>query len=434
MNVILKYASLAALSFGIFIITRSDSHAQERITLENCLQEARTTHPLFRHLEHADKIADYGISNAKKQYLPQLSLSGQATYQSEVTRVPIEVPGFEIEPLTRDQYKITLDASQRILDGGHTRNQVLVARASADLQKAQTETSLYQVRSAILDAYFGALKIDAQLRQLEATVKSLEAQYKKVQAAVDNGVSLPSNRDVIGVEILSANQQRKQLIARRFTLSEQLSILTGKEIGPDTRLEIPQQNGSFDPGPIQNRRPEVRAFEQARTLLDAKLALTEAKASPILLAFGQAGYGRPGLNFLENKFSPWYIAGLKLNWNLSAFYTKRNEAEINALEAIKLQDEESNFKRNIEARSIQYFAELDNLNSLLEGDDEIIGLRHKITLRSTAQLDNGTITSSDYIRDLNAEANARVAKEIHLLEINHLTHQIQNLYGNDQNK
>ena len=434
MKAIPRYASLFILLLGMIGIPGMNGVAQETITLESCLLDARMNHPLFNHLAHTDKIAGYGISNAKKQYLPQVSFSAQATYQSEVTKVPIEVPGFEIETLTRDQYKMTMDASQRILDGGLTKNQVLVTRAGADLQKAQTESSLYQIRSSILEAYFGVLKIDAQLRQLDATLETLEAQYKKIQAAVENGVSLPSNRDVIGVEILSVNQKRKQLVAQRFILTEQLGLLTGKDVDPDTQLEVPVQNNPITSGPIPNRRPEVQAFQQARTLIDAKQALTNAGASPVLLAFGQAGYGKPGLNFLENKFSPWYIAGLKLNWNLSAFYTKRNEAEINTLEALKLDDEEASFNRNLEARSIQYLSELENLNSLLGDDDGIIDLRHKITMRSTAQLDNGTITSSDYIRDVNAEAGARVAKDIHLIEINHLKHQIQNLYGNDDIK
>ena len=70
-------------------------NAQE-LTLEECQQQAQAHYPLIKRYGLIEKTKEYNISNAGKGYLPQVSLSAKASYQSDVTEIPVDLPGILI--------------------------------------------------------------------------------------------------------------------------------------------------------------------------------------------------------------------------------------------------------------------------------------------------------------------------------------------------
>jgi outer membrane protein TolC len=296
------------------------------------------------------------------------------------------------------------------------------------LEKSQSEVDLYQIRSSVVNIYFGILKVEAQLNQLDHSLETLKAQLQKVTAAVENGVSLPSNRDILQAEILRTEQLKISLLHQRISFLKNLETLTGDSIEPSTALLAPEvENPTYHIKDLN--RPELFVLRSGKEAIQAKQAVVDANVKPILGAFFQAGYGKPGLNFLENAFSPYYIAGLNLKWNISQLYTKANDTELNTLDALRIEADEKNFVRNIQVISDQYTTEIERYQSLLEQDERILALRKKITERAEKQLENGVITSSEYIQELNAEERAKIERNIHILEINQLNYQLKNLYG-----
>jgi outer membrane protein TolC len=65
----------------------------------------------------------------------------------------------------------------------------------------------------------------------------------------------------------------------------------------------------------------------------------------------------------------------------------------------------------------QQNSEIEKIEKLLETDRQIVALREKIKQTAVVQLDNGTITTNDYILDLNAENQARLNLAIHELQL-----------------
>ena len=80
--------------------------AQQKLSLTQAYQLAQQNYPLVKQRDLLKQTTGINIDNLSKGFLPQLSVSGQATYQSDVTQVTIPVPGISITPPSKDQYKI----------------------------------------------------------------------------------------------------------------------------------------------------------------------------------------------------------------------------------------------------------------------------------------------------------------------------------------
>ena len=102
-----------SFSFLLFV---SGMYAQ--ITLEECQRKTQENYPLVHQYGLVEKTKEYSLENAARGYLPQLALSAKASYQSEVTEIPVKLSGVDIKGLPKYQYKVVLELKQKILDGG----------------------------------------------------------------------------------------------------------------------------------------------------------------------------------------------------------------------------------------------------------------------------------------------------------------------------
>ena len=117
----------------------------DKITLEECYRMAKEAFPLTKQKELIRQTNALTVNTLQKYYLPQIELNAQATYQSEVTQFPVKLPNIEVIPLSKDQYKTTLDAKQLIWDGGaiNLQKNVLKSQADVETQKVEIETCLH---------------------------------------------------------------------------------------------------------------------------------------------------------------------------------------------------------------------------------------------------------------------------------------------------
>ena len=78
-----------------------DGFAQ--VTLEQCKEWARANYPLIRRYDLVEQSRQFTVENAMKAWLPQVGLSAGASYQSDVTSLPVEIPGVDIPALLQQQ-------------------------------------------------------------------------------------------------------------------------------------------------------------------------------------------------------------------------------------------------------------------------------------------------------------------------------------------
>ncbi|MCB0485134.1 MAG: TolC family protein, partial [Flavobacteriaceae bacterium] len=321
--------------------------------------------------------------------------SAQATYQSDVTEVPI--PNSSVEPLNKDQYKATITANQLIYGGGVVPASVKVREAEAKAMQQQVEVSLYQLKKQVNQLYFSILLLQEKQKLLIAKKEQLDAKLKEVKSGVQYGVLLPASDKVLEAELLKINQQFIEIEQNKLSLLKTLSSLTGKEIANQTVLTDTEISMDVSDS---LKRPELSLFNYKKEQLEASKELIAKENIPKLMGFATGGYGNPGLNMLDNSFQAFYIVGLKLNWNVFDWNATKRKRESLQVNSDIIDNEESVFQLNTSIELDQQLSEIQKLISIIDADEEIVKLREEVLNSANSQLQNGVITSSQYITEL----------------------------------
>jgi len=414
------------------------SMANAQISLSECQQKARDNYPMVKQFGIIEQTAQYNISNANKAYLPQVSISAKASYQSDVTQIPesleqilsqmsgraVSFPG-----LSQDQYQAVIEATQLIYDGGAIRAQKEITKAATEIDQQKVEVELYALNERVNQVFFGILFIEEQLKQTEILKSELQTNYNKIESGIKNGVANQADLDVLKVEQLNVIQRETELKSTRKAYLLILGALIVQKLDEQTTLVKPDLDLSVL-NKQGNLRPELMLFDAQNKLYDSQKMLINAGNMPRIGAFIQGGYGQPGLNMFADGFSPFYIGGLRLSWALSGFYSQKNN--IAKLElgknAVDVQRETFLFNTNMKVN--QQKTEIEKLQSLMVNDEEIIQLRTRIKTAALAKVENGTLTSTDLVRELNAETQAKLSKSLHEIQLLMAIYNLKNTVNN----
>ncbi len=392
-------------------------------SLEDCQQAAERNYPLIRQYGLIKETTDLTVANIQKGWLPQVSASAQATYQSDVMAWPDEMRGMlrqmglNLEGLKKDQYRVGIDVQQTLFDGGAIRSQKEIARKQGEVQAAQNEVNMYNVRKRVNEMYFGLLLIDEQI-VLNQDLQNLLAQNeKKLASMVKNGTAAESDYLNVKAERLNVVQQMTSLQSQRQSLVRMLSTFCGIEVKepvkPVQSVAVPQQ--------LTDQRPELKAIDAQLRLADAQEKSLNAALMPKLGVFAQGYYGYPGYNMFEDmmnhKWSLNGMVGARLTWNIGALYTRKNDkAKLNAQRSMfNVQRDVFLFNNNLE--QIQQNENIERYKTLMADDDEIITLRSSIRKAAESKLSHGIIDVNELVKEINSENAAKVQQRVHEIEM-----------------
>ncbi len=403
------------LIIAIFIAICTTTFSQERdtIDLEQVYNLARSQYPISKKQVLIEKSRDYTISNISKGGLPQFSVNGQASYQSDVTGIPVKLPNAEIPSLSKDQYKVYAEISQEIYDGGNKKLLKEQARVSAEVEQQALEVELYQLKTRLNELYFGILYLQPQLRQSELMRSDIQLGLNKIRAAISNGTALKSNSDILEADLLKTKQRIVELQAAAKSYRKMLGLFINRQVNENTVLIKPPVVATS----YVISRPELELFEKEKKSVDIQSVMVNTKTIPRLNLFLQGGYGRPGLNMLKNNFETYYIGGVRLNWSLSGLYTSKKEKARLDIKSQVLDLQKETFLFNTQQTIQKQDAEIEKLKYLISSDSTIVELRDRIKKTALAQLEYGVINSSDYLREVNAADQARQTQLLHEIQL-----------------
>lgn len=401
-------------------------HAAAQVTVDECQRMAQENYPLIRQYDLVEKMTGLSVSNAAKAYLPQVTLSAQATYQSDVASFPSEIEnlfsliGVDMHGLNRDQYRVMLDVSQMIWDGGATKARKEMERAEGEVSRQNIAVELYALGKRVNDLYFGILLLEEQLAQNGEMRRLLQENYDKVSAMISNGVALPSDLDAVEVELLTSQQQRVQIESSLAVYRKMLAILVGDENIEQATLTKPAYTDVWTESGI-DERPEMRLFDAQISRLDAQRRGINASIMPQFGAFAQGFYGNPGLNMfndmIENRWTWNYIVGVRMQWNISSFYTRKNSLSKLDLARKQVENTRETFRFNTALQLSEEQQTVERLQKVAADDAKIIALRTSIRQATEAKLQNGVISVSDLLAELTKENNAKITRSIHEIEL-----------------
>lgn len=396
--------------------------AQEMITLKECYDRAYTAAVVSAEKEVYNRIWEYKDKNLSRAWLPTLDANGSFTYNSSVMDIndvigALPVPGIGdmINPLPNEQYKVTVDINQMIYDGGAIKSARAFERAGLLVNEKQNETDLYKLRSEVNTYYFNILLLERQEDLLQNYLELINKKIIALESAVENGMVPKSDIDVLSSEKLKLEQQISENSIRKTSLIKNLSDLTGYETDTSVQLVVPPINEELTD---ELFRPELQIFDLRKEQLEESVKQIQSRRIPKAFGFATFGYGNPpGSNFFRDEFAPFYILGAGVKWNILDWNKAKNEKQIVLLQKDLIDGRKKEMKDNLKRMLNAKNAEIKSMKELLETDIELIELRKRITSAAESKYNNGTITATEYLNELNAENQARINYEIHTISL-----------------
>ncbi len=389
------------------------------ITIEECYTLAHDNYPDIKRYGLLERAEEYSISNAQKNWLPQVNLTAKASYQSDVTEIPFEdisslIPNFTNPEISKDQYMVKAEISQNIWDGGRTSAAKKLITAENQASKAELTAELYKLNERVNNLYFSCLLQTEYLKQNQLLQQQYSNNIQHIDGLIANGVANTSDREQLEVALLQVQQREIDIRSSLTAYRQMLSLLTGTEITAETALTTPTIINELS---REIKRPELEYFQAQESLLTARKQQLSSNTRPTLGVYANAGYGRPALDMLNNEFKPFYIVGAHITWNIGELYRLNSRKNLIENNRNMIQVQRENFLFNTQISMISNQSNIKRIKSLMESDLKIVSLRKNIKQSTQSKVDNGTATVTDLITDTNAESLARQQHSTHEIEL-----------------
>jgi len=397
-------------TFFLFLLFSTSSFwAQEtKTSLDSCLRWSAQNYPIYRQSERFKEQMVLNVQGIKETWIPKVNLNIQGTYQTEV--VQFNIPGFTTN-FPHDAYLGSLVVEQLLFDGGISRKQVQLEQMNTEVEIQKNKVEVYRVVDRVNQVYMAILLAKANISMLELLQDNLMKRSVNVAAGVSNGLVLQTQLDEIEVELLKTQQQLIEAKENLNGLCTSLSILTGKTLVATTEFVASPAGGSNLSASIM--RPESTLLLMQEGLLSEKYNLTRNLALPKLVFNAAGNYGRPGPNFINQNLRFFGSGNIALRWNVSSLYGLNRERKRFDISRKILEIQRDQLNQNIESSLANFASQLTAMDQVIQLDELIIQKKSAIAAVAANQLDNGKITPTVYLLQLNDEMAARLNLKIH---------------------
>lgn len=418
----LKYLLFIPI-FGILTIPIFGQYS-----LEQAIIDSKSNHSTDQIIKYNNSIVDLRLENISKSFYPKISFTGQATYQSAVTELPIELPGITINALNKDQYRIQGEIRQLLYDGGAISKSKEIVSTSNQLSNLETEIENENIRGQVINLYFGILEIKTQASILNLKKENMEANIVSLESGIKNGILQNSELFELQAAIIVIDQEITKLNSIKSNIIKSLNILTNADIDERTEFEIPSQETNLNLN--YNNKLIFKKMDLQKDLLAINQSFNETQSLPKAAFFVNFGYANPALNFLQNSFQPYAIGGVQLSWSLNNLYTKSTERQILKLSNNLVDERKNQITKNLDIQKEQYLNDQLLLENLTSQDEALLELRTKIRENAESKLKNGVLTSDRLIMYINEENEVKEKIALRKLQIIKNQYLLDHLTGN----
>ncbi|MCB2207390.1 MAG: TolC family protein [Bacteroidetes bacterium] len=410
-------------AFAVFMAFHSQA---QTLTIEACQDSALKNYPLIQQFGLIEKTKELTLSNANKNYLPQLDVT---LIGGIIEGMPsFALPGAESSASTEVNLISMIQLNQVLWDGGMTKASKGIIEANSEIEKADLEVNLYQLKDRVNNLYFGILLINEQMAQLDLLEETLMLNQKRIQNAIENGTAFKSDADELKVELINIDQKKAELLYNKEAYLAVLSAMTGEKITRETNFVRPDFSSTLED--ISINRPEMIKFKNQQSLIESQAKLNKATLIP---KFGLMGFGvfiTPGVDFGTSELTNIFVAGLSLSWQLGPLYKNANNKKITEISMQRIQNQEETFLFNTHLELNQTDKELEKYHKLLEMDREILLLKSSIKDAYLVKYDNGVATMTDVLQRINDESVAKQMMIMHEIQYLMKAYQYLNKSGN----
>lgn len=400
------------LSVLVFILDVSMAYGQSALTIDESIRLAKANFPLIRQYELLEKSTEFTIANANKAYLPQFSITGIGGYI--INGLPtVSVPGTSSKE-EKTQLIALAQVNQTIWDGGATKTSREIAKAGAEVEKANIDVQVHAIEERVNQIFFGALLVDEQIKLLGLSKENLELNLDRLKLSNANGIAYRVDVDEVEAEKLRVEQREIEYRFTRAAYIDMLSHLIGKPLAQDVLLQRPVVSDPFDGA---NNRPELNLFASQTKLVEAQSSMHQVGVMPKVGLLGAGVWITPGAQFAASSITSLAIAGISVSWNTSGLYRNKNSKQLDQVRISRISNERDAFVFSNTLELKQLSAEVAKQRAILEHDTRIVELKTRIHKSLQLKFDNGMCTASDLIHALNNEQEAKSNQRLHEIQL-----------------
>lgn len=416
MTIRITAAALALLAFAPDAASAMDAHPPQDTLRLGALQDAAVQRdPRARQAQMQARATELRLRNLDAERLPRLGVRAEATRQSEVASLPIEMPGVEVPEPPKSRFEAAVEAQVTLWDGGVLASRREVERARLQAAQAQLAAQLHPLRMEVAEAFFAAFLLQERMAEAGTLLDDLEARLAMVRAQLRAGAALPGDTAALRAELLGAAQQRDELAADRRAALRVLAQLTGRDAGEADVLALPDLDDRM--GVDGPHHPQYAVFAAERARLEREAALVRARTQPQVSAFGQLAYGRPGLAQFRDDLHEYWIGGVRVRWQPWDWGAAGREGQVLQVQRQMVDTEEAAFTARLGREVADELAALPRLRDALAADDRIVALREQVERQARVQLEERAITAAAYVDARTDLQEARVARQRHRVEL-----------------
>lgn len=397
--------------------------ADAQITVEDCVSKAQDNYPLIKKYGLLDATADVDLSEINQSWLPRIGVYGQATVQNNIPSFPdalsgvLEQMGQSIKGLGKVQYKVGVDMSQTLWDGGLSAARREVARKQEAVKQRSLDVEMYAVRQRVESIYFAILLAEEYAAQSEVTRNLLDQNLERLRSMQRNGVAMQSDVDMLEAQLLTVTQGLTQTRSGIDGYRRVLGLFIGESLDG---LELQKPSAGM-PVTRESDRPELKLFDSRLDANSAAYRLSDTALMPKVGLFAQAYYGYPGLNYFQSMMnrdlSFNLLAGVKVSWNIDSFYSKRSNGRRKALAALDINADKELFLFNSNLQTASQTEAIEGLRDVMKDDARIVQLRENVRRTAEVQLDNGVIDITALLTKIADEDMAKLNARLHEIQL-----------------
>ena len=400
----------------IFLFAGTVNLFADTIDLNFCYTIVYNNYPAAKQKPYYNSINKLKKEDIGINWLPQISLNGKVSYQSDVPSLNISSPFFNPPKINKDWYSLSLNVNQQIYDGGATSFQTEIEKNQVIIDNQKIDVDMFTLKQRVNDLYFSVLLLQEKKKVYIVSKEDVENRIKEMESRIKNGTIPGSNLYVLQAQLIQTEADIKNTEADIITSVNVLSKLLSYEINPSSDFAMPQE-ASVDFSNKSGNRPEYQLFEYQKNQISSYSNLIDSRILPKVGLYGQLGYGRPGQNYLDNTFQPFYLVGLNFQWNPVNWGKDNNERQIWEINKKIVDNQRETFDKNLQVTLEKYKNDAAKYEELIKKDDELVTIRKKIIESYASQVDNGVITPTSYVTELNNLTIVMLQKSSHQIQL-----------------
>jgi len=382
------------------------------LSLQECFNGIDKNFPTSGNEEIYQKILSENQSELNRNWLPQVFLTSMANYSSETTAIKLDLPptmNVTFPEADKDREAISLEAKQQIYDGGVTSIQKKLKEQETEMKIYKNRSSLHQIKTLAASLYLSIILLEKTDNILQIQSENLQITLKSMQARFVEGLVEKNDVQALEYETLNLYDKIAEIGFNRNTALTKLTKICGLQLAENVNLEIPQINEQ--PAQRTFLRNELLGLKAQSELLDTQIQLSKTALFPRLIARGSYSLGKPGYDMFSTDYHTYYSAALSFSWNIWDFGKSHKKRLTLAFQKKLLENAEDELVMNLENQSDEFSEKIEFLKEKLNRTKIKVELMESIEKSFAAKLQEGTVSTDDYLMQSNKLMKIKTEQE-----------------------